>query len=32
MKLEDLKANKKSCEFRPNPMKRLSKIMKFSEM
>ena len=32
MKLEDLKANKKSCEFRPNPMRRLSKIIKFTEM
>ena len=32
MKVEDLKANKKSCEFRPNPMKRLSKTIKFTEM
>ena len=32
MKLEDLKANKKSCEFRPNPMRQLSKTMEFTEM
>ena len=32
MKLEDLRANKKSYEFRPNPVRRLSKVMEFIEM
>ena len=32
MKLEDLKAKKKSSVFRPNSMRRLSKIIEFTEM